>query len=236
MGMKFFLQWTMLLFISLALLLGLGSQAYVMIRNRAQIVEAVATHLSPAHVDRLQDLLQRFCKERRYPFKLAHFEATQIVPDEISALYLAVNFGDMALTQSLLDLKVDVNLLCDYGRTPLYRAAKDDYLDIVEALIAAKADVNVACDNGETPLLIASYMGDLNTVKALISAKADVNYQANNGASPLLIAALHGHLDIVTVLLEADADRNLPIHDGTTPLDFALKNGHLAIANVLQSS
>src|SRR2546429_6755757 len=72
----------------------------------------------------------------------------------------AVEKGDLAAVQRLLQQKADVNLPQVGGATALHWAVYQDDLRTTDLLIRAGAKVDVANQNGITPLHMASLYGN----------------------------------------------------------------------------
>lgn len=82
-------------------------------------------------------------------------------------LFRAVEQGNLAWTNRLLDMSADVNVRDDNGHTPLMRAAAKGYADMVQVLIQNGADPKLQNNAGETAMSIASMKGYTRIAKAL---------------------------------------------------------------------
>lgn len=147
----------------------------------------------------------------RESYKGAH----DVLPKALAA---AAGAGHVHIVESLLQVRVGVNVSRNGHATPLLSAAAGGHLLIVERLIQAGADVNFESyprhDKPTTPLIVAAAGGHLPVVKRLVQAGADVNgisfkSRSDGVPTPLIAAAIAGHLPIVTWLLEAGADPKL---------------------------
>ncbi len=86
------------------------------------------------------------------------------------------------------------------GRTPLFVAAQEGYLDAVNALIDATADVNKSDLIGLTPLYIASEKNHLDVVKALLVAGASQVVDALGGTSLAEYSFDEGRKEVAEIL------------------------------------
>lgn len=165
------------------------------------------------------------------------YNANATVTREFSPIFSAAQDGNLELVKKLLEGRVNVNKVEDYGEdgaTPLYIAALNNHLEIVEILINAKADINKATSFNTTPIAVSAYKGYTDLVKVFIKAGADVNKMNNSGSTPLFLAAQNGHLKIVKLLINAGADVNKSEKESNaSPLLVAAQNGHLKIVKLL---
>ncbi len=115
-------------------------------------------------------------------------------------LWMAVEAGDGARVQAILQSGVDVNSTNPDGWTPLMRAALQGNVAMVSVLIGAKAEVNHHSSDGTTALLAATLPGHLEVVKALIDAGADASQTNTAGVTARFIAEKKGHGEIAKLL------------------------------------
>src|SRR5438445_7894664 len=90
------------------------------------------------------------------------------------ALRQAVDKGDAAAVQALLDQGADANAT-DRGMPILMWAAGGKQAQIVKSLLAHGAKVNGKTPDGDTPLLMATSQYDPAVVQALLDAGAEIN-------------------------------------------------------------
>ncbi|RUS20550.1 hypothetical protein BC937DRAFT_94962 [Endogone sp. FLAS-F59071] len=124
--------------------------------------------------------------------------------------------------------------------TPLYLAAKLEWVDGLNLLVQYGADVRHALGAGKfkkTAFTIAAELGKLESLRALIIASQQggwVNVPDGNQITPLHWACWHNHLDCVRLLLgEGRANAEVQDREGLTPLHFAAKRGHADIITCL---
>jgi hypothetical protein len=152
----------------------------------------------------------------------------------------AVEGGKIDKVQDMLSSNSRLlNIVNQYGNTPLIVAVKNRHERIVKLLIRAGADINKVKDEGWTPLLYAASDGHDRIVKLLLDSGANPNKATDEGWTPLIIAAaaemtgFGGHDASVKLLLEAGADPNKEDGDGWTPLSIAIKYGRYKTLKLL---
>jgi len=96
-----------------------------------------------------------------------------------------------------------VNILDEYGDTPLGKAIFGGRVVMTRSLIERKADVNLQDSSGRTPLIVAllryGFFPDLKILKLLVDHNADINYAGEYGLTPLGIAQQRGHSDVLAL-------------------------------------
>ena len=172
----------------------------------------------------------------------AKVDVTVAGPDSASPVFRAALSGALGAVRFLVAAKADVDLACrSTGKTPLYAAAENGYVQVAETLLRANADVALDTLEGSTPLLAAADAGrglfdsdsDSDMVNLLLVAKADACRSAHDGVSPLVCAAAAGAFAIVHRLLQAKADPNHATRLGRTSLYGAVVCGNVAVVRLL---
>jgi ankyrin repeat protein len=138
-------------------------------------------------------------------------------------LHVAVNAGNLAEVNRLIQAGADVNKANNIGETPLWIASDKIHVQIVERLLAAPGiDVNKANADGYTPLHMASFSGELDIFERLLAAPGiDVNKAANDGTTSLHVAILEKNDSIEHLLAAPGIDVNKAKNNGNTPLFLA---------------
>jgi ankyrin repeat protein len=93
---------------------------------------------------------------------------SQLPKGRLAALHFAAREGRLEATRALIAAGADLNLLDEYGSTPLILAVVNGHLDVAGALIEAGADPKIADEWGRTAVFAAT---DLNTRDVLAFAQ-----------------------------------------------------------------
>jgi len=146
---------------------------------------------------------------------------------ETSPVADAVERGDKAGLQTLLNQKADVNATQLDGTSALHWAVYRNDVAMVDQLLKAGAKTTVANREGITPLYMASLYGNPEVVSRLLKAGAGAKELGPNHETMLMLAARNGNPDTIKVLVAAGADVNAkePIR-GTTALMWAAEQSH----------
>ncbi|KAL6486171.1 hypothetical protein MHYP_G00055630 [Metynnis hypsauchen] len=155
------------------------------------------------------------------------------LPNQTSALHLAIQSGSMPLTQILLDKGLDPNSIGPKDQTPLHFSALHNQPALMALLLHKGAQVNTVTQDGLTALHLASQSGHTEAVAQLLEGKADVHTQDKQGRTALHWAANHGEANIIKLLLFAGADANPAEKERKTPLHLAAMAGHTDAVSTL---
>ncbi|XP_078148579.1 ankyrin repeat protein nuc-2-like [Carex rostrata] len=140
------------------------------------------------------------------------------------ALHYAAWLGHGEICEYLSkNLKMDVNLTAQSGKTPLCFAANFGDPNAIESLINCGANLNVKDANGLSHLHYAVIGDNPRAIEVLLTKGAQVDVQ-NFIGSALLLATLHGHISCVKVLLGHNANPNELLCGVVTPLLVAVMN------------
>ncbi|WP_165866175.1 ankyrin repeat domain-containing protein [Lucifera butyrica] len=145
----------------------------------------------------------------------------------------AVQKGDMAKIQILLQAGADVNQRDEREKTPLIIAVENGNLLLTEELIAWGADLNVPDAWDNTPLLIAARKTDNNMLHILLNAKANPDLSNKNSITPLIASVQRGNTGAVKMLLEYRANINAQDSLGRTALMWAVSKKNEALVRLL---
>jgi ankyrin repeat protein len=200
-----------------------------MIRNSPDLINGAPSSEAPLIA------AARAGRVRVVKFLLDNGANINVVSQGKTALHNAVQFGNRAMVELLLQRGADVKAKDGTGGTPLHEAAQNGFLSIVEVLLQHKADLNARNSKANyelSPLHLAVKNGHAALVGFLLANGDDVNRKAS-GWTPLHGAAASGHDAMVTSLLKAGADVNAADNDGDTPLMDAAERGHLLSVKAL---
>ena len=118
--------------------------------------------------------------------------ATFFISQEFTnPLHWAAEKGDVAMMQRLIEVgNIDnVDVLDEFGDTPLILACGYDHLEIVKFLLKQGAKLSVRGDDGYTPLHCAAINGNLELSQELFAAGFDgINIQNIEADTPLHLA------------------------------------------------
>lgn len=119
-----------------------------------------------------------------------------------TALFRAVERGEMTQAVRLLATGADPNGLNAQGSTPLMVAALGTNVALVHALVAAGADIDRRAADGSTALMKSALWGCVKVVVALLQLGADPTLTDAEGWTAARIARARGHVGIAELLDE----------------------------------
>lgn len=121
-----------------------------------------------------------------------------------------------------------INVLDDFGFSPLMCLARRGCTTGIQWLVTQKAGVNIRnWQHGYTALSFASSEGNIESVRMLLQGGADPNIDSLLGESPLHIAANNANAQTCKLLLDYNASIDARRVDGLTPLMLAVCKGKL---------
>ncbi len=127
----------------------------------------------------------------------------------------------------MLELKPDLELKCEEGKTALNVAAQLGLVQRCRVLLRAGADPNTNA-NGVPVLSAAISKGREGVVELLLKYKADPNAKDTSGHSPLVKAVSYGSRRMVAALLRRGVDANQN-YGGKTVLQHACGSSGQAV-------
>ncbi|CAF1443563.1 unnamed protein product [Adineta steineri] len=156
-----------------------------------------------------------------------------------SSLHIAACDGNMKLCRLLIEnFKADVNLLDDFGGTPLYDAFCHGNFHLIPYLYAKGARMPICRIRELTFFLCAfSFEGNLEVVQYLIACGINPNSTDFNGRTPLHLSVCGNQYSIVKYLVE-ESNASLSIIDyyGKTAIDESLQLDDPTISIYLQNA
>lgn len=114
-----------------------------------------------------------------------------------------------------LDRDAAVNLKADKGKTPLFRAARYDFVEVAALLIEKGANIMEKDEDGDTPLIEAAKYDSAAVTSILLAKGAIDQTQSQTYRKAIRVAAKRDAAQVVEVLLEYDGC--------TTETDFLTK-------------
>jgi len=127
--------------------------------------------------------------------------------DGITPLHAAVETGNIAIVQYLLDNGAKVNIRDFEKRTPLLMMDGDATPELFDLLIRYGAKVKLVDKEKNTALHLLVQNGDDEAmVRLLANHGIDVNAVNKDGETALMLAAENGNAKSVKALLESGAD------------------------------
>ena len=140
----------------------------------------------------------------------------------IKPIHVVARNGKLSSLKMLLDkYPRQVNVKDEYGRIPLYWAARAGHMDIVKLLIEKGSNVNAKADEGWTPLHTTAYNGKDEAAEYLIQKGAVIDIRNEDGETPLYWAAKRGHFHLVKLFVDNGADVEARAKNGKTPISVA---------------
>ncbi|WP_165913618.1 M48 family metallopeptidase [Serpentinicella alkaliphila] len=154
--------------------------------------------------------------------------------DDFIILIEAVVAGDTDEVKSILESRINPDIVDSEGWTPLMWATQLNDLDMINLFIEYGADPNkIDYYYEETALIIALTNDYVEAIAALLEAGADPNLSDSYGWTPLMSAVSNDNSKNIRILLEAGADPNVSNIYGYTPLMSASSKGNLEAAREL---
>ena len=145
-------------------------------------------------------------------------------PEGCTALALSADV-DPAVCQILIDAGAQLDVVNNFGYSPLLAGCRDGHLEFVKQLVDAGAPLCVA-DHEDTPLMMAASGGHVQAVRYLLGKKeVDVNQEGIDRCTALHQAAKKRDNVVVKLLLQHGADKTLRNDSGDTALDCAIVGG-----------
>lgn len=148
----------------------------------------------------------------------------------------AAGSGDTAKVKGFIENGANLDMIDDYGYSPLMIAVSYGHLECARMLLEAGADPNLANSVGDTPLYYAAQNGYTKIADMLIRFGADINAFRSFQQSPLGAAVANGQFSAVKLLIESGADVSITDSTGNSLIDIARENGDLQMVEMLKKA
>lgn len=145
----------------------------------------------------------------------------------------ALREGNLTEARRIVRSGAKLDILDNYGDTPLFHAIRSGYTDFAEELLSAGADPKFTSGGG-TSLMVAAWYCDLRIARELLERGVAVDAADVKGQTALMHASqtcLDGKM--VQLLLDAAADPKAKTADGSTALMSAASTGNALAAEKL---
>ena len=170
-----------------------------------------------------------------YEFVDTNATTVTIVISGITALHIGANYGYNETVKELLTIpNIELDMITNYGATPLGEASGWGYSNIISMLAAAGADINHQDIGGYTPLHITSAQNHLEAAKLLISLGANLDTLTyRDGNTALILAAVLASPPLVQLLVDSGARLDIVNVWNGTALDYAVNRNNTEIIQIL---
>ncbi|CAK4188190.1 hypothetical protein Ae201684P_005385 [Aphanomyces euteiches] len=154
----------------------------------------------------------------------------------LAALHLAVSVENTNVIRALHEHNAMIDVMDDFGQTPLLMAALINHVPSIQALLEFGADPGCQNKEGYTPLhYLASYCTSTETFEMLLACDVDVNCKTEMGNAPLHFAAMKGNEVAAKILVQHGADISLLNEDKRSVVFLARQWGHFPLEEYLKS-
>jgi len=166
---------------------------------------------------------------------MTHLEMTD--ENHKSLLHYAVAGSAHDVIRYLLDLNISVNMIDQYGETPLFDCARKAKINIAKLLISKYAQVNIENRRQESPIHLASFKGNLDMIKLLVESGAFLNKETQDGLLPIHYAIAGGQTHAIEYLLKiSHQSYHLKDSHGQSLLHHATKTSNVEMIKKLLES
>jgi len=155
-----------------------------------------------------------------------------------TALSLALDLGRTDISNYLVTLTVDVNILNSQNEHGGFDTARDNDATLLSALISKGINLEQKNDQGRTMLSEAAITGATDTTRVLINAGANLDTIDNSLRTPLIYATIGNRIGVVVILLyppsgDPGADISLVDINGKVAADYAIEYDNAIIAGLI---
>lgn len=146
--------------------------------------------------------------------------------DHYTALILAAQHENSAVTKLLISAGADISAENGYGNTALHEACHAGNIEVAKELVAAGANVNAVNHKGSTPIHTLCYGESPGThtvefLKFLLASGSNLDAADKRGMTPLLVCCTSGRVDLIEVLVEFGANPKVEDDQGRGAMAIA---------------
>ncbi len=171
--------------------------------------------------------------ERHTTYKAWALE-NALYPTSIPPVITAIWNKDMDRLCHEVKTASSLDIICEFGYSPLTLAIDQLNLEALSLLLDAGANPDFCMYKGKKPLHKAAGLGKYSFCKALLEHKADPDLPDKRGIPALVYAIERGeNANLVRLLLEYGADLNTNSLENYNPVMWCVENNRLLILEVL---
>lgn len=141
--------------------------------------------------------------------------------DGFTFMHLAVDFGNIAIVQSLIDAGADIQAKDQSGQAAIHTAAVNGRDKIALVLIEAGANINDLDSRGRTPLILATENLQHKVVKFFLERGASLAIKSQDGHSALDVAKIRDDKDIVHLFIKSELDSHDSVQNALDGLSIS---------------
>jgi ankyrin repeat protein len=138
--------------------------------------------------------------------------------------YVAKYNADTHVLKFLLEQGMEVNVMDNYGETPLHWAAANNSLTVIKFLIENGAKFYVLDKYQRSAIFRSAENPDVEVIKFFVEKKAKIDAVSTyHGDMPIHHAAKNSNIDVLKYLIEKGADCKVKNKDFEMPLHYAVR-------------
>ncbi|CAO3659485.1 unnamed protein product [Umbelopsis ramanniana] len=163
---------------------------------------------------------------------LSKLKASGSSADYVSSTLLkAAGYGRVDVVSLLLECGADIEIDDEYGRTPLFLAAK--YPDLVAVLINRGASMEARSVRGYTPIHYYTALGHLKSLRLLLNMNCNIASLDDGSQTALHHAAKANDVKTTELLVNRGIDLDAWDCEGYTAVHLAIQRNYIDIVKVI---
>jgi len=155
---------------------------------------------------------------------------------EINIINLIQSSYSLEFIRTLIDAGANINIIDQYGNTPLMIASNKGKYDVVKLLVEKKAKLDLQNYHGYTAITMAFTRKEIyySIIKHLIDSGADANKTIKKYKSTALMSAcIENDEKVALLLVNHTKDLDAQSNDGDSPLLDAVNNNMINVVELL---